>query len=155
MHNYYKDVYKNLFNVNLSDIDLKKREDLTETLNHLILLLRELNFIKTVDINEGHHTLKDLYRDKRNIFGQICLINHDLSWRSTLDINGKTPSEDDDTFMMGIETELGHVCYILNKTYFNDFDIKILSRAPISREEATKDVIRKLCAIKIKHYQGY
>lgn len=132
----------------VDDINSQKMKRLAEIVNELIILLRDLDLIKTVDISDGNHKLKELYKQKRELFKMICHNYYDLAWKSKIDITGNIISED--TFMAGLNTPLGPVCYVLNDEHYNEFNIAALSRAPLSKDEIYVEVVKKISSIKIR-----
>ena len=137
----------NLLELEEKDI-LKNKKIIIKVLNNFINLSRKMHLIKTIDINEGHHTLKELYKQKRELFKLICHNYSIIAWKSKYDINGIPISKE--TFIAGLNTPLGPVCYILNNEHYDEFKISALSRAPISKDDVHIDVIKKLNSIKIK-----
>lgn len=125
----------------LSEEELKKQK-LTKLINQLLAYLKELDIIKTVDVTDGNHKLKELYKQKRELFKFICHNYPDLAWKSLL--------EDNNTFIAGLNTPLGPACYILNKEHFEEFNVNQLRECSVSKEEASQDFVKKMSSLKIR-----
>ena len=140
--NTYKNQINNVF------LGKEKSIQLLNIVNELINLLKDMDFIKTANITDGNHTLRQLYRQKRELFKLICHNYVDLAWKSKCDLDGNITSEE--TFMAGLNTPLGPVCYVLNIERFNQFSIEELTRAPIKTNDIYQDVLKKLSSINIR-----
>jgi hypothetical protein len=140
--------YQSFFEVINDGKNSEKIKRLKEVINELISLLKDLKLIKTVNISDGNHTLKELYKQKRELFKLICHNYNDLAWKSKYDKNGKSISKY--TFMVGLNTPLGPVCYIINNEHYDEFKVKELKKAPLSKDEVYTDVIKKLSSIIIR-----
>ena len=141
IHNDIDETYEILNQSINSKENLEDMKRLTEVINELLSLLRKMDLIKTIDIGDSNHTFKELYKQKRELFKLICHNYNDLAWKSKNDINGASVSND--TFIAGLNTPLGPVCYILNDDYYDEFNVISLSNAPIKKDEIYFDVIKK------------
>lgn len=146
-----RNTYSNTENIlanieNLNDTDKSK---LSNILNELVSTLKEMELIKTSAISDGNHTLKELYKQKREMFKLICHNYNDLAWKSKYHNDG-TPLSNS-TFLAGINTPLGNACYVLNQEYYNDFKVIDLPTAPIAKDEIYTDTITKLSSIPIRN----
>lgn len=140
--------FKTSEEINLTDADNKRLEN---ALNELILVLKDLNFIKTTDLSDGNHTMRELYRQKRILF-KILLDNFsDYAWKSYYDSSAKRIS--DDTFIAGFSSPLGEIAYVFNDAYFDFFTVKSVAKAPIKKEDIHNLVFERLISLDCEGYR--
>jgi len=151
IYNPIEEISSDLQQIITDDKNAEKIKKLTDCLNEAFLLLKELNLIKSVDISDGNHTIKELYQQKRELFKFLCHNYKDLSWKSECYSDGSPAPKD--TFLAGINTPLGATCYVLNKEHYDSFSIQALSKAPISSDDVYTDVLKKLSSLKIRQFE--
>jgi len=127
----------------------KQYEKIANILNDLLLVLKEVDALKTIDITVGHHDFKELYKQRRELYKLICHTYSDLSWKSKVDADKRRSSED--TVIVGVNTPLGPTGFILNEEHYDSFEVREIDSAPISTNEIGKEVTKKLSAIKIRN----
>lgn len=133
--------------INLNDGDTKRLEN---ALNELILVLKDLNFIKTTDLSDGNHTISELYRQKRVLF-KILLDNFsDYAWKSYYDSSSKRVS--DNTFIAGFSSPLGEIAYVFNEEHYDFFTVNSIPKAPIRKDEIHNLVFERLISLDCEGY---
>ena len=139
----YKEYYT--YNIDYS----KEEEKIAIAINQLLLALKETEILKTIDITVGYHDFKELYKQRRELYKLICHAYSDLAWKTRFDINCQKTSND--TAIIGLNTPLGPMGFILNDEYYDSFKIKEIKTAPICKSEIYKGVTKKLSSIKIRN----
>jgi len=127
----------------------KQYEKIANILNELLLVLKEVDALKTVNITVGHHDFKELYKQRRELYKLICHTYYDLAWKTRLDSNNRKPSED--TVIIGLSTPLGPTGFILNEEHYNMFNVAEIECAPLSTNKIDKEVTKKLSSIRIRN----
>ena len=98
------------------------------------------------EISDGSHTFNELYYHRMTLFAVICNTYKEKSWKSW--------KHDDDTmfddyFIVGITTEKGSYSYHYHKDYWDVFEVKELSNAPIWDGHQPSDIDRLLSLIQV------
>lgn len=95
------------------------------------------------DINgntsDGYHTFNELYLHRMVLFSIICNQNKDVSWKSELHFEGDMF---EDYFIVGINTPEGNYTYHYSMEYWDQFDVKVLDRAPKWDGHKPEDITR-------------
>ncbi len=120
-----------------------------QTINDAIRTLRNEGLIDLNDVSDGNHTFSVLYEQRRTLLRLILNAYKDLAWKSYFDING-IPIEADNKFLVGLDTPLGPVGFIINNNHYSDFNVSDITRAPLANENIRANVLGKLASIKIR-----
>lgn len=129
-------------------------EDITE-ISNLIRIAKESN-LSVKDISDGHHTFRELYKQRMILFSVICSAYKDLAWKSKKHFDEENDPMFNGCFIVGINTPLGVATYHFKMEYFDMFDVLELDHAPKYDDYSTDDVMERLLSLKdldIKSYQ--
>ena len=107
------------------------------------------NLIRTKDISDGYHTFGELYHHRAILFSIICNQNKDKAWKSKLHDDGTMFGEEDEMFIVGIETPQGQYTYHYHiKPYWDLFDVKEIDFAPKYDGHKPEDITRLFSLLK-------
>lgn len=90
-------------------------------------------------ISDGYHTFGELYYHRMKLFKLICHNYKDLAWKSLKHDDG---TMFDDSFIVGINTPEGQYTYHYKVEFWDEFDVKVLSKAPKYDGHKPKDITR-------------
>lgn len=117
-----------------------------ERLNQLqkrINFYKEKGLIRTKEISDGYHTFGELYHHRAVLFSIICNQNKGKAWKSKLHDDGTMFGEDDEMFIVGIETPEGQYTYHYHiEPYWEMFNVKELDYAPKYDGHKPRDITR-------------
>ena len=117
-----------------------------EPLNQLqkrIDYYKKSKLIRTKDISDGYHTFGELYHHRAVLFSVICNTYKEKAWKSKLHDDGTMFSEDDEMFIVGVETPEGQYTYHYHiEPYWDMFNVKELDYAPKYDGHKPSDIIR-------------
>lgn len=92
-------------------------------------------------INDGYHTMDELYYHRGLLFSVICSQNIDISWKSRKHSDGTMY---DGMFIAGIDTPEGQYTYHCENDLWDLFDVKELENSPEWDGHKPKDIVRLL-----------
>ena len=119
-----------------------------EPLNQLqkrINFYKEKKLIRTKDISDGYHTFGELYHHRAILFSIICNTYKEKAWKSKLHDDGTMFGEDDEMFIVGVETPEGQYTYHYHTDpYWDIFKVKELDYAPKYDGHKPSDITRLL-----------
>lgn len=92
-------------------------------------------------LNDGYHTMEELYYHRMMLFAVICNQNKDLAWKSWKHYDGTMY---EDYFIVGITTPLGDYTYHYHKDYWGFFNVRELDKGKSWDGHQPKDIIRLL-----------
>lgn len=95
-------------------------------------------------LSDGYHTYNDLYYQRCVLFATICNINKNISWKSKRHSDGKKCFDNDNWFIVGIDTPKGSYTYHYEMKYWDIFEVQELERAKEWDGHTEKDVTRLL-----------
>ena len=117
-----------------------------EPLNQLqkrINFYKEKKLIRTKDISDGYHTFGELYHHRAILFSIICNTYKEKAWKSKLHDDGTMFGEDDEMFIVGVETPEGQYTYHYHmEPYWDMFNVKELDYAPKYDGHKPSDITR-------------
>ena len=116
-------------------MDNENKEELL--ISHINGIISTLN--DTGNISDGYHSFDELYYHRAVLFGVICKMFKDLSWKSKKHHDG---SIYDKNFIVGIETPMGQYTYHYSLDLWDMFDVKELESAPEYDGYLPSDIIR-------------
>jgi len=99
---------------------------------------------KNGTLSDGCHTYNDLYYQRCVLFATICNLNKDKSWKSKKHSDGKKCFDNDNWFIVGIDTPEGSYTYHYKMKYWDMFNVKELEVGKIWDGHTEKDVTRLL-----------
>lgn len=97
---------------------------------------------KNGTLSDGFHTYNDLYYQRCVLFATICNMNKEISWKSKRHNDGKKCFDNDDWFIVGIDTPEGCYTYHYEIKYWNLFKVQELQKGKEWDGHTEKDVIR-------------
>ena len=106
----------------------------------------------TDSISDGYHTFGELYKHRAALTAALC---HELTYIYGENKCWKSLKHSDDTmydgmFIVGIETISGTVTYHYDISYWSDFDIKVLEKAPEWDGHTSNDVINRIDSLRFE-----
>ena len=112
-------------------------------INQLIAKFKKKNLIRTKNVSDGYHTFGELYHHRAVLFSMICNTYKEKAWKSKLHDDGTMFGEDDEMFIVGIETPKGQYTYHYHlDPYWDMFNVKELDYAPKYDGHKPSDIIR-------------
>lgn len=96
------------------------------------------------EISDGSHTFNELYYHRMTLFSVICNTYKDKAWKSLLHDDGTMYPN---YFIVGISTKEGQYSYHYSLEHWDNFDVKVLEKAPKWDGHEPKDVTRLLSLI--------
>ena len=125
---------------------------MVEPLNQLqkrIDFYKKEGLIRTKDISDGYHTFGDLYHHRAVLFSMVCNLLKDKAWKSKLHDDGTMFGEEDEMFIVGVETPEGQYTYHYHiNPYWDLFDVKELDYAPRYDGHKPEDITRLFSLLK-------
>lgn len=116
-------------------MDNENKEELL--ISHINGIISTLN--DTGNISDGYHSFDELYYHRAVLFGVICKMFKDLSWKSKRHHDGSMYANN---FIVGIDTPMGQYSYHYSLDLWYMFDAKELENAPEYDGHQPSDVIR-------------
>ena len=106
----------------------------------------------TNNISDGYHTFGELYEHREVLTAALCqmlvlIYGEDKCWKSTKHSDGTMY---DNMFIVGIETISGTATYHYDQQFWDDFDIKILDKAPEFDGHTSLDVISRIDSLRFE-----
>lgn len=123
--------------------------DKIEELNKLIHETIKRENLSAKDISDGHHTFRELYRQRIILFCIICNLFSDISWKSKKHFDNENDPMFNGDFIAGINTPDGVATFHMKLEYWNLFDIPEIERAPKYDLYSTEDVLQRLLSLTI------
>jgi len=116
-------------------------------INNLIQESINLENVSAKDISDGHHTFRELYKQRLILFCTICNLFPNLSWKSKKHFNNETDPMFDGDFIAGINTPEGVASYHIKLEYWELFDIPEIERAPRYDYYSSEDVLKRILSL--------
>ncbi len=116
-------------------------------MNELIKHYSEIGIISSKDISDGHHTFKELYKQRLILFCTICNCFPNLSWKSKKYFDEENDPMFNGDFIAGINTPEGIVLYHTKLEYWDLFDIPEIDRAPKYDNYTPDDVMDRILSL--------
>ena len=88
-----------------------------DAINNIIKENKELRIISTKDISDGHHTFRELYKNRIILFCTLCNILPDILWKSKKHYDEENDSMFSGDFIAGINTPEGIATYHIKLQY--------------------------------------
>lgn len=101
-----------------------------EEINKLIQKASKDKMISVKDISDGHHTFKELYRQRMILFSVICSMFPELSWKSKKHFDEENDPMFNGCFIVGINTPQGPATYHFKMEFWSLFEVEEIERAP-------------------------
>lgn len=105
----------------------------------------ELVSVDNGKISDGYHTFDELYFHRKELFRFVTKMFPSNSWKSKAHHDG---SMYPNYFIVGVSTPMGDYTYHYHLDYWDDFDVKILDRAPMYDGHKPSDIDRIFTLIK-------
>lgn len=99
------------------------------------------------DISDGHHTFRELYRQRLILFCTICNLFSNLSWKSKKHFDEENDPMFEGDFIAGINTPEGIASYHIKLEYWNLFNIPEIERAPKYDFYSSDDVLERILSL--------
>lgn len=115
-----------------------KEAHLTNKVNEVIQQLRD-NGLSTKGISDSYHTFGELYHHRAMLFKQICHHHRARAWKSWLHDDG---TMFDGMFIVGISTPAGQYTYHYHASYWDEFDVSPIAKAPEYDGHKPEDIDR-------------
>lgn len=98
--------------------------------NKLIEIYSKNGELSPKDISDGHHTFRELYKQRLIMFSVICNSFPNLSWKSKKHFDEENDPMFNGDFIVGINTPEGIASYHIKLEYWSLFDVPEVDRAP-------------------------
>lgn len=118
-----------------------------EELNNLIQEKVRNDDLSIKDISDGHHTFRELYRQRLILFCTICNLFPELSWKSRKHFDNENDPMFDGDFIVGINTPKGVATYHFKLEYWDLFNVKEIERAPKYDNYSSEDVLLRILSL--------
>lgn len=99
------------------------------------------------DISDGHHTFRELYRQRLIQFCTICNLFPNLSWKSKKHFDEENDPMFEGDFIVGINTPKGIASYHIKLEYWNLFNVPEIERAPKYDFYSSDDVLERILSL--------
>lgn len=125
--------------------------DKIKQINELIKKYNEDGIISSKDISDGHHTFRELYKQRLIMFCTICNCFPSLSWKSRKHFDEENDPMFNGCFIVGINTPAGIATYHFKVEYWDLFEVPEIDRAPRYDDYTVDDVMNRILSLsKIK-----
>lgn len=118
-----------------------------DELNKLIKQYNKDGIISSKDISDGHHTFRELYKQRLILFCTICNTFPNLSWKSRKHFDEENDPMFDGDFIAGINTPDGIASYHIKLEYWELFEIPEIERAPKYDSYTPDDVMQRILSL--------
>lgn len=99
------------------------------------------------DISDGHHTFRELYRQRLILFCTICNLFPNLSWKSKKHFDEENDPMFEGDFIAGINTPKGIASYHIKLEYWNLFNVPEIEKAPKYDFYSSDDVLERILSL--------
>ncbi len=117
-------------------------------LNLLIKTICDNNELSIKDVSDGHHTFRELYKQRLILFCTICNLFPELSFKSKMHFDEENDPMFNGCFIAGINTPLGVATYHFKLEYWDLFEIPEIERAPKYDNYKSEDVLNRILSLK-------
>jgi hypothetical protein len=125
-----------------------------EQINNLIKTANASGNISSKDINDGHHTFRELYKERLVLFCSLCNAYQEISWKSRKHFDEENDPMFPGDFIAGINTPKGIATFHFKLEYWDLFAIKELDRAPKYDNYTPEDVMIRILSLKTSSQKG-
>lgn len=119
---------------------MKDNKNIHESINDVIVTMKDQNILDTKKVSDKWHTFGQLYMQRTLLFSIICNQNKDIAWKSKKHFDEENDPMFNGDFAVGLNTPNGPACYHCKLEHWDLFDVKEIERAPkydgYSQEEA-------------------
>lgn len=126
-----------------------------ETIDEINALIKEKvnkEEISAKDINDGHHTFRELYRHKMVLFCTICNLFPEFSWKSKKHFDNENDPMFDGDFIAGINTPNGVASYHFKLEHWDLFEIPEIENAPKYDFDSGEEVLKRVASLSKLRY---
>ncbi len=116
-------------------------------INELIRNYNKDGIISSKDISDGHHTFRELYKQRMTMFCTLCNCFPDLSWKSRKHFDEENDPMFNGCFIAGINTPEGIASYHIKLEYWDLFEIPEIDRAPKYDNYTPEDVMGRIFSL--------
>lgn len=116
-------------------------------INELINKYSQLGIISSKDISDGHHTFRELYKQRLIMFCTVCNIFPELSWKAKKHFDEENDPMFEGDFIAGINTPEGVATYHIKLEYWDLFKIPEISKAPKYDNYTSEDVMKRMLSL--------
>lgn len=116
-------------------------------INKLIKKYSEMGMISSKDISDGHHTFREIYKERLILFCVICNIFPELSWKTKKHFDEENDPMYEGDFIAGISTPEGVATYHIKLKYWDLFNIPEINRAPKYDNYTSEDVMNRILSL--------
>lgn len=121
--------------------------DKIKEINDLIKKYNKDGIISSKEISDGHHTFRELYRQRLIMFCTICNCFPNLSWKSRKHFDEENDPMFNGDFIAGINTPEGIATYHIKLEYWDLFEIPEIDRAPKYDNYTLDDVMNRIFSL--------
>ena len=121
--------------------------DNIKEINELIKKYNKDGIISSKDISDGHHTFRELYKQRLIMFCTICNCFPNLSWKSRKHFDEENDPMFNGDFIAGINTPEGIATYHIKLEYWDLFEIPEIDRAPKYDNYTPDDVMNRIFSL--------
>lgn len=121
--------------------------DKIKEINDLIKKYNKDGIISSKEISDGHHTFRELYRQRLIMFCTICNCFPNLSWKSRKHFDEENDPMFNGDFIAGINTPEGIATYHIKLEYWDLFEIPEIDRAPKYDNYTPDDVMNRIFSL--------
>ena len=119
----------------------------TEDINRQIKEGKESGVIRPKLVSDTHHTFKDLYRRIAVLFGVLCSLKPEISWKSRKHFDEENDPMFNGDFLVGINTPKGVAAFHFKLQYWDLFSVPEIERAPEYDGYSEEDVLERLLSL--------
>ncbi len=116
-------------------------------INKLIKKYSEMGMISSKDVSDGHHTFREIYKERLILFCVICNIFPELSWKAKKHFDEENDPMYEGDFIAGISTPEGVATYHIKLNYWDLFNIPEINRAPKYDNYTSEDVMNRILSL--------
>lgn len=104
--------------------------------------------ISVKEISDGHHTFKELYKQRIIFLSIICNCYSEIFWKSRKHFDEENDPMFNGDFIIGINTPEGVTTYHIKNEYWSLFDIPEIENAPKYDNYTVDDAMNRLLSLK-------
>lgn len=121
--------------------------DKIKKINKLIQKYNKDGIMSLKDISDGHHTFRELYKQRLIMFCTICNCFPHLSWKSKKHFDEENDPMFNGCFIAGINTPEGIATYHIKLEYWDLFEIPEIDRALKYDNYTPDDVMDRILSL--------
>jgi hypothetical protein len=118
-----------------------------ESINNIIVTMKEHDVLNTKKVSDKYHTFGDLYKQRVYLFSIICNQNKKIAWKSKKHFDDDNDPMFNGDFIVGLNTPKGIASYHCKFEFWDLFDVEELPNAPKYDGYTTDEALERFRSI--------